>query len=274
MRNIAKFAIITGALCCFCGCSKSGNSAASAQGKGEYSPAGIKLAKTAAINEMQAYFSEGKTDTATVNWSEVAQIAERMAAKKLVAEYNENEVAADSKYKGKRVIIDGVVSQVGKDITNDVYITLSAGANPLEGVQAYPIKEKADAAGELRKGQEISVVCKVDGQMIGLVVARECESESSYMGKVAKQVEADIDTIFANGKLSNPQSEELRPLVFYTYLAGARDTTKSCDGGNSKDCQKILASVANDIKNSKLSEKELLVAKNIGIDTKRLRMVK
>lgn len=269
MRNIAKFVIITGALCCFCGCSKSGNSSGSAQGKMEYSQEGIKLAKIAATSEMESFF-EGEKAGSSVDWNQVAHIEGRISAKKLVAEYGENEVAADAKYKGKYVIVDGTVSQVGKDIASDAFITISPSDNFFEGVQAYPVKKKEDAVGQLRKGQKISAVCKIEGQMIGFVVGRECDSDSAYLENVKKQVEADIDAIFTNGKLDNPQSEQLKVLAYYAYLAGSRDTKKACDGHSEKACEQLFASVTNDIKNSKLSEKELVVAKNIGVDPKKI----
>jgi len=43
----------------------------------------------------------------------------------LFADYRNNEISADSKYKGKVLAVSGKLDQVGKDITGDPYLTLT-----------------------------------------------------------------------------------------------------------------------------------------------------
>lgn len=265
MGNVARFLAIVGVVCsCCCG----GASAAFAQGTEGFSPAGIRLAKSAVIAEMAAYFSGEATET-TVDWSEVAELDGSISPKDMVEEYKENEVAADDAYAGKRVAVSGRVLKIRKDIVDDVYVVIGAGDGPADWIQAYLVNEAAEGAGALRKGQDVDLVCTVKGMLLGHVVLTECDEQGAYMERVKEQVTADVDAVFAGEPISNNQEEELRALVFYGYLAGARDAKNVCSpgpGANADACRKLFAAVYDDIRNDKLSEKELAVAAKLGVD--------
>ncbi|MCW8331862.1 OB-fold putative lipoprotein [Photobacterium sp. SDRW27] len=92
----------------------------------------------------------------------------------MVDEYEANEVAADTKYTNKRVRITGIVESVGKDLMDDVYVSLGDG-NQYEifHVQAFFDDSYTQKLGRLRPGSKVSVICDVQG-VFGSVIAKNC----------------------------------------------------------------------------------------------------
>ncbi len=74
-----------------------------------------------------------------------------ISASKLYKEYNENEIAADEKYKGKIIEVTGVIRDIGNDIMDNAYITL-VGNEYFGDIQCY-FNEKSVVA-KLSKGKD------------------------------------------------------------------------------------------------------------------------
>jgi hypothetical protein len=84
----------------------------------------------------------------------------------LIAEYQENEVAADKKFKDKNILLKGKVSRIIKDIANNNVIVL-AGDDFLATIHCKVTE--ADAL-SVKKGQIIQIVGNVKGMTVGSVV--------------------------------------------------------------------------------------------------------
>jgi len=95
-----------------------------------------------------------------------------LSANQLYNEYNSNEVAADSKYKGKVVIVIGRIQDIGKDIMGDAYIVIGGGGF-LDGVQCTFTKGEQSSVARLSKGQQVRVKGEVAGKM-GNVLVTKC----------------------------------------------------------------------------------------------------
>lgn len=119
----------------------------------------------------------GSKDTATENakddagnnaretQTERAQAADfTMAANKLYREYDANEVAADSKYKGKIVIVSGTIQDIGKDVMDNAFIVIG-GESGFDGVQCTFAEEETASVARLSKGQQVTVKGEVTGKM-------------------------------------------------------------------------------------------------------------
>jgi hypothetical protein len=92
----------------------------------------------------------------------------------LLLAYKANEVAADQKYKGKRVRTTGVVDDIKKDIVDNIYVTLGTGAElEFPQVQAYFPDSLASKAAGLQSGQTITVDCDCEGLLMN-VQMKEC----------------------------------------------------------------------------------------------------
>ncbi len=90
-----------------------------------------------------------------------------ISASKLYKEYNENEIAADEKYKGKIIEVTGVIRDIGNDIMDNAYITL-VGNEYFGDIQCY-FNEKSVVA-KLSKGKRITVIGSCSGLMINVQI--------------------------------------------------------------------------------------------------------
>ena len=90
-----------------------------------------------------------------------------ISASKLYKEYNENEIAADEKYKGKIIEVTGVIRDIGNDIMDNAYITL-VGNEYFGDIQCY-FNEKSVVA-KLSKGKKITVIGSCSGLMINVQI--------------------------------------------------------------------------------------------------------
>lgn len=112
-------------------------------------------------------------------------------------EYRTNEVAADSKYKGKYLFVKATVESVRKDAFGNIVVMvrsdnqfmpnsarLDKTVAVITGLEnnAKLISMKtvpaADAAGALTKGQKLRVLCQGDGMLIGGVILAVCDTIS------------------------------------------------------------------------------------------------
>lgn len=94
-----------------------------------------------------------------------------LQAKALTKEYDENELAADGKYKGKMLAVSGKVSNISE--------TMGSITAQLEGHQmtssvmcTFEESEKANVM-KLKKGQQATFIGKGDGSTGGLYVGLE-----------------------------------------------------------------------------------------------------
>ena len=100
-----------------------------------------------------------------------------VSAVDIAKEYKDNEVAAETKYKGKKVEISGTINNIGKDVLDDVYIVLSNGDeySIINNVQCYfKDKEQISKVAELQKGQEVILIGTVNSSIAGTVMVKDC----------------------------------------------------------------------------------------------------
>jgi hypothetical protein len=119
--------------------------------------------------------------TASTPASSNTQTAQEVAAIKLDSEtlrqaYKANEVSGDNQYKGKLVEISGTIDSIGKDITDEAYITFETPESySLDSVQCMFKSSEETQLATLKKGQQITVQGTVSGATIGKVIVRSCK---------------------------------------------------------------------------------------------------
>ena len=98
-----------------------------------------------------------------------------VAPSTLLADYKANEVAADGKYKGKWLKIQGPVNKIAKDIGDTIYVTFKSGERfDIMSVQCFFDDKFTAKAAQLSPGQAITVIGKCNGKF-GNVLIKECE---------------------------------------------------------------------------------------------------
>ena len=93
----------------------------------------------------------------------------------LLDEYRDNEVRADSSFKGTWIQTTGYVDDVKRDFMNSIYVTLGTGRElEIPQVQCFFADSEAKKAATLSKGARVTVRGRVEGRMMNVLVKR-CE---------------------------------------------------------------------------------------------------
>ncbi|MBS1662787.1 MAG: hypothetical protein JST68_17210 [Bacteroidetes bacterium] len=108
--------------------------------------------------------SSTKSESSTEKKSD-EDAAMAVSAKEYYKKYQENEVAADNVYKGKKLAITGTVESINKDIADDAYISLVGDGELSMGVQCH--LQDAQKAATVKKGTQITIIGTGDGMLIG-----------------------------------------------------------------------------------------------------------
>lgn len=112
-----------------------------------------------------------------ISTASIKELAMQVRVDELLSAYESNEVAADNLYKGKRVKVTGRINDVKKDIVNNLYVTLGTGKQfEIPQLQAFFDDSMNQELSGLIKGQELTVVCTVEGLMMN-VVGKKCVLE-------------------------------------------------------------------------------------------------
>lgn len=104
----------------------------------------------------------------------VEEAAIKVTASQLYSDYEANEVAADAKYKDKKVEITGTISSIGKDLMDTPYVVLVVSPNnPVFSVQCMFDKSEQSKLASLSKDSKIVLSGKVSSKL-GNVIVRDC----------------------------------------------------------------------------------------------------
>ena len=92
----------------------------------------------------------------------------------ILSDYKSNEIGADTKYKDQLITTTGKVDDIKKDIMNNLYVTVGTGADfEIPQVQAFFEDDMAGILSNLKKGQQITVTCRIEGLMMN-VLGKDC----------------------------------------------------------------------------------------------------
>ena len=102
----------------------------------------------------------------------IPKVDMEVTASELYRAYEANEVSADQQYKGKRLLITGVVENIGKDVMDNPYVALKIDF--LKGVNCYFDDENNKVLSQLSKGQKIQIIGTCAGLTLTDVVVKDC----------------------------------------------------------------------------------------------------
>ncbi|WP_414148634.1 OB-fold protein [Erwinia sp. BNK-24-b] len=97
----------------------------------------------------------------------------RISAGKLFRDYEENEVAADERMKGKQIAVTGVVQAIDKDFTDAIIIRLKTD-NQFMPARMEMVDSQKSTALTLKKGSQVEVVCQSISRIMGAPSGRRC----------------------------------------------------------------------------------------------------
>jgi hypothetical protein len=95
-------------------------------------------------------------------------------AKQVASSYEENTVAADMQFKGKKVKVSGRITDINTDFLGRPYLVL-AGTNDFMGPQFGFDKSDMSVMATLKKGATVNVICTGKGDVAKVPMFEDCE---------------------------------------------------------------------------------------------------
>lgn len=148
------------------------------------------------------------------------------------AAYDNNEIAADNEYKGKKILVSGTVLRIEKDFTGSGNVWLRGSG--LMGIHAQLSKRGTAEAASFSTGQQVKLVCNGAGRLLTIATLDSCEPFNNYMKEITPSVNSRV-TDFLNGRTSmRPTTAKVIALM---YVAGVHlPADSSCLAGNEDKC--------------------------------------
>ncbi|MFJ2487846.1 hypothetical protein [Pseudomonas sp. NPDC087639] len=97
-----------------------------------------------------------------------------VTASDIAVAYNENTVAADQKFKGKKFKVSGTVTDINTDFMGNPYLTLRGGVNQFMEPQFAFEKSEADSLASLKKGAKVTLLCVGKGDVAKIPMSGSC----------------------------------------------------------------------------------------------------
>ncbi|PIT24603.1 hypothetical protein BGI37_08940 [Snodgrassella alvi] len=116
--------------------------------------------------------------TTTGNHTDVTENEEaliKVTSNELLKAYKANEVAANKKFKDKKLSISGTINSIEAGLGDEPYVVLKAGDEfEIDMPQAKLATSEADKAAILKKGQKINMICTGDSEFAGTPMLSDC----------------------------------------------------------------------------------------------------
>lgn len=114
------------------------------------------------------------SSTATAPAAVPAEQLKSYTAKQVASSYEENTVAADMQFKGKKVKVSGRITDINTDFLGRPYLVL-AGTNDFLGPQFGFDKSEMSVMATLKKGATVNVICTGKGDVAKVPMFEDCE---------------------------------------------------------------------------------------------------
>jgi hypothetical protein len=186
---------------------------------------GLTFAKFAYLDEISNAIQDNDTVMTMEEAQKLTGIDIRVDAKTYANEYDANEIAADNKYKGKKILMIGTVTGIHKDITGKGYLSL-AGPSMVQDVQARLNEEGMAGAADLSKGVTIYLVCEPSIKVVTIATASNCYRFSQHLEALRPQLEKSV-AAFLEGESALPKSLAEAMAAMYIF-ASALPTDSAC----------------------------------------------
>lgn len=121
----------------------------------------------------------------------------KVTAQQLYDDYNNNELAADERYKGKTLLVSGVIDSVNNSFGDRPYLTLESGSM-FRGVRARLDPAETDKAVQLQKGQTVQIKCIGESLSFGSPTLSQCKIIGVAQIKPAEDSQQPVAEITAS----------------------------------------------------------------------------
>lgn len=188
----------------------------------------IEFVKFSIQDDAEAFFMSGES---AFNYGDFTVIS----PEKLHQEYEKNEVRADKNFKGKKLIVSGVISKIQSGLRDEpsvVFKTKKAFQSP----QANFAKTAQDKVIDLDKGQEIHLVCVGGGEIAGTPLLIDCLFSEDVANEKAGEY-FKIHQALIDGKVDIEQKALNKTVFFANVLQKITNNFSKCQAGKiTSDC--------------------------------------
>jgi|LULJ01.1.fsa_nt_gb hypothetical protein len=93
----------------------------------------------------------------------------------LLKAYKDNEISANNQFKGKNILVSASIESIQADFSDKPFLTLKAGDQfEFNQPQAHFAESDEAKAGDLKKGQKVTLLCVGDSEMAGTPMLKDC----------------------------------------------------------------------------------------------------
>lgn len=184
-------------------------------------------------------------------------------ADRLQADYERNEVAGDLKYRGKNLLLRGVVRSIDRSIGENYVLALSAASSQFLGVHAMMADGFTPYLASLEKGQQVILFCEGGGMMMGSAMVTSCRPSDAW---VQEQFDALVSSMNQDGDYSRMVNLLLVVSVFVADTTENLDVCLSKNAFRKPECMSVVKKVMKRL--PKMPEQEMrdTILKRLGID--------
>jgi len=204
---------------------------------------GVELVTNLLVNDMKDSLMGASTFLTTEEKLRLTGIDLETTAMQYDADYDANEVAADQKYGGKKILLAGVIDSINKDFKGDAYLVLKAN-NPFMGVHAELNENGKAGASSLTKNTEIFLVCDSGTRVMGSAVARSCQQFSQYIDQIRPSLRSGIEKRLQDR--SSTPTKLLQALQFLYVLGTQLPPESPCFTGTDDACKASMTAFEGD----------------------------
>lgn len=225
-----------------------------------YRPTGkeINLLRVLLKDDLAGY-AEGRKSSKTLRATYPTVVF--VTADTLQMEYQQNEVAADRKYRNNNLFISGVVASIDRGIGENYYLQLMGGSNMFLHPHANMADGLTDYLAGLEKGQHVNLFCKGDGLLIGSAIVTQCIPTSIWVEKETNDYIKGI-----GNRIEAGDKGALSISVIATALQSILPESSSCYSSASEMDKQCSAELEKGLGSKKFNEAVLVSVKKYGKD--------
>ncbi|HEI8864201.1 TPA: OB-fold protein [Morganella morganii] len=149
-----------------------------------------------------------------------------VTAKEMFKVYSANEARGDKTFKGKKIIISGVVDSISSSIGDIPVVSLKTG-EMFQTVSVNFARKYRDTAIDLNKNQKVSFACVGGTVVIGMPSVRDCVPLNVAINEAVDDKMKDIENALRNHETTTDKGL-LQIVVFAKAASKATDNFKSC----------------------------------------------
>jgi tRNA_anti-like len=171
---------------------------------------GLKFATSSLVQDLEMGLTGGKSGIGGLSEQDLltwARLDAKVNASAYEAAYDNNEISADNQYKGKKLLITGIVNRIDKDFTDSGHIWLD-GSGAL-GIHAALNEQGMVAAAAFNRGQKVNLVCTGDGSRLTVASLANCAPLNSYLVGLRPDLEARVKDFLARRLQFSPSVAQL-----------------------------------------------------------------